>query len=180
MIAALPNFSSADYGSIDRAAMPRANTPSRALAFIVVTMLVVIATSTSRVVRSTATESLELIPGVYRSDDGEKPCIDQGTGFSNIAYAVQQVMGYAGAVFPAAGVLFSDRGQYSMYHAYRDPIQWGQRISAHYDSVLASVADNSYCDPSFHEFAKCTNNTCLLYTSPSPRDGLLSRMPSSA
>ena len=25
-----------------------------------------------------------------------------------------------------------------------------------------------------------TNNTCLLYTSPSPRDGLLSRMPSSA
>ena len=26
----------------------------------------------------------------------------------------------------------------------------------------------------------CTTNTCLLYTSPSPRDGLLSRMPSSA
>ena len=25
-----------------------------------------------------------------------------------------------------------------------------------------------------------TGNTCLLYTSPSPRDGLLSRMPSSA
>ena len=25
-----------------------------------------------------------------------------------------------------------------------------------------------------------TNNVCLLYTSPSPRDGLLSRMPSSA
>ena len=26
----------------------------------------------------------------------------------------------------------------------------------------------------------CTFNNCLLYTSPSPRDGLLSRMPSSA
>ena len=26
----------------------------------------------------------------------------------------------------------------------------------------------------------CRNNGCLLYTSPSPRDGLLSRMPSSA
>ena len=26
----------------------------------------------------------------------------------------------------------------------------------------------------------CPNATCLLYTSPSPRDGLLSRMPSSA
>ena len=28
--------------------------------------------------------------------------------------------------------------------------------------------------------ARGTTNTCLLYTSPSPRDGLLSRMPSSA
>ena len=26
----------------------------------------------------------------------------------------------------------------------------------------------------------CVDNNCLLYTSPSPRDGLLSRMPSSA
>ena len=30
------------------------------------------------------------------------------------------------------------------------------------------------------EEAKTLENTCLLYTSPSPRDGLLSRMPSSA
>ena len=29
-------------------------------------------------------------------------------------------------------------------------------------------------------FNSTTSNTCLLYTSPSPRDGLLSRMPSSA
>ena len=28
--------------------------------------------------------------------------------------------------------------------------------------------------------SSATGNTCLLYTSPSPRDGLLSRMPSSA
>ena len=28
--------------------------------------------------------------------------------------------------------------------------------------------------------AQCTDESCLLYTSPSPRDGLLSRMPSSA
>ena len=32
-----------------------------------------------------------------------------------------------------------------------------------------------------HNFvAKALENSCLLYTSPSPRDGLLSRMPSSA
>ena len=30
------------------------------------------------------------------------------------------------------------------------------------------------------DMAKITGSTCLLYTSPSPRDGLLSRMPSSA
>ena len=29
-------------------------------------------------------------------------------------------------------------------------------------------------------FLKCTDNCCLLYTSPSPRDATLSRMPSSA
>ena len=36
--------------------------------------------------------------------------------------------------------------------------------------------------PSALEFAPqgATNTICLLYTSPSPRDGLLSRMPSSA
>ena len=31
-----------------------------------------------------------------------------------------------------------------------------------------------------HKSDPNTPNTCLLYTSPSPRDGLLSRMPSSA
>ena len=30
------------------------------------------------------------------------------------------------------------------------------------------------------EYAKANGYSCLLYTSPSPRDGLLSRMPSSA
>ena len=32
----------------------------------------------------------------------------------------------------------------------------------------------------FRNKTTTTPNTCLLYTSPSPRDGLLSRMPSSA
>ena len=31
-----------------------------------------------------------------------------------------------------------------------------------------------------YECNKCKNNDCLLYTSPSPRDATLSRMPSSA
>ena len=32
----------------------------------------------------------------------------------------------------------------------------------------------------FSSLTRCMKHTCLLYTSPSPRDGLLSRMPSSA
>ena len=35
-------------------------------------------------------------------------------------------------------------------------------------------------DKSLQEIAAALYNFCLLYTSPSPRDGLLSRMPSSA
>ena len=39
---------------------------------------------------------------------------------------------------------------------------------------------NSICTPSRAAILTGTYNHCLLYTSPSPRDGLLSRMPSSA
>ena len=47
------------------------------------------------------------------------------------------------------------------------------------DVSFGLVADGNFDTPSF--FATPTpGSTCLLYTSPSPRDGLLSRMPSSA
>ena len=49
--------------------------------------------------------------------------------------------------------------------------------------VFAGVffTDPSTSKPTFKAFYPAsTNQTCLLYTSPSPRDGLLSRMPSSA
>ena len=41
------------------------------------------------------------------------------------------------------------------------------------------IASENYTSPRVME-AQGTVLTCLLYTSPSPRDGLLSRMPSSA
>ena len=40
--------------------------------------------------------------------------------------------------------------------------------------------DISYINSQELIYTKVLNNSCLLYTSPSPRDGLLSRMPSSA
>ena len=43
------------------------------------------------------------------------------------------------------------------------------------DAVNLMQTRNKYWDGHYFTF-----NPCLLYTSPSPRDGLLSRMPSSA
>ena len=45
-------------------------------------------------------------------------------------------------------------------------------------SWLKDVGDSIEMDEAVVEIA--TDKVCLLYTSPSPRDGLLSRMPSSA
>ena len=43
-----------------------------------------------------------------------------------------------------------------------------------------TTASRSYFPSVDDEEMKCSLIRCLLYTSPSPRDGLLSRMPSSA
>ena len=58
---------------------------------------------------------------------------------------------------------------------------WSKDQAKFFDSVYSSISN--------YKLAKLTNQQvciielsvcCLLYTSPSPRDGLLSRMPSSA
>ena len=46
-------------------------------------------------------------------------------------------------------------------------------------TVVQLTGDGFAADVS-NETLRCTTLGCLLYTSPSPRDGLLSRMPSSA
>ena len=55
-------------------------------------------------------------------------------------------------------------------------ITW--RVTDSFDS--ADFTNMSAETQSASEAGTCTTTTCLLYTSPSPRDGLLSRMPSSA
>ena len=44
----------------------------------------------------------------------------------------------------------------------------------------STYVQNDFADHLGYEYARGDNPTCLLYTSPSPRDATLSRMPSSA
>ena len=55
-------------------------------------------------------------------------------------------------------------------------IQTANHINSTYDSKAIFVKGNVISKIDIDN----TVNSCLLYTSPSPRDGLLSRMPSSA
>ena len=58
------------------------------------------------------------------------------------------------------GIQLKDNSVLSVYHHWDGYPEWlGRILTTHYNS---------------------REQVCLLYTSPSPRDGLLSRMPSSA
>ena len=49
------------------------------------------------------------------------------------------------------------------------------------ENSVKSILEQTYTNYEFLIMDDCsTDNTCLLYTSPSPRDATLSRMPSSA
>jgi hypothetical protein len=45
---------------------------------------------------------------------------------------------------------------------------------------FTAISNHYSSNSTIHDLAPHARSTCLLYTSPSPRDGLLSRMPSSA
>ena len=70
----------------------------------------------------------------------------------------------------------------SMYRVHQskyDPIHYGRSKSTrfdHPDGTAGTFGTLYVAEDEFGAFIE----TCLLYTSPSPRDGLLSRMPSSA
>ena len=57
-----------------------------------------------------------------------------------------------------------------------DQAEYGDERDAHLDAEISVFIK----EPDLHARFVERYNTCLLYTSPSPRDGLLSRMPSSA
>ena len=59
--------------------------------------------------------------------------------------------------------------------------RWGQRVIRFYDPDKHIIEVGETLGAVVHRFIESgLSPDCLLYTSPSPRDGLLSRMPSSA
>ena len=60
----------------------------------------------------------------------------------------------------------------------RPPVTTTDQAMPYRDRILDAVPPGLAFQPLMTLYL--TDNTCLLYTSPSPRDGLLSRMPSSA
>ena len=55
------------------------------------------------------------------------------------------------------------------------------QLALSYDMAFVAILLTALYDtPTAFSEGRCVPHPCLLYTSPSPRDGLLSRMPSSA
>ena len=73
----------------------------------------------------------------------------------------------------AAYTWWSNRGQ-----AYAKNVGWRLDYQIATKGIAATAKSASICKT--QRFSDHAPLTCLLYTSPSPRDGLLSRMPSSA
>ena len=69
------------------------------------------------------------------------------------------------------------------FDGWDDPLQIERAlrpVRAIRKAQLESRIDGDICIQPFSELESIQITDCLLYTSPSPRDGLLSRMPSSA
>ena len=75
-----------------------------------------------------------------------------------------------------------DSGWYEVDLSLGEDYFWGKNEGCDiFDNTCSHTTVSEFCPVKNHR--GCSDNhmyTCLLYTSPSPRDGLLSRMPSSA
>ena len=98
------------------------------------------------------------------------------TTSSSVSSAVSECYSVSASVCPASAALMT---HLNAAHAAGDvrnirtaPVDKGVRRQTMAADQACAVSE---CQPSLALF-----DTCLLYTSPSPRDGLLSRMPSSA
>ena len=91
----------------------------------------------------------------------------------NIFYLIFNLLDYAlGVAYTAAAD--------DAYSVYKDDLC--TQILTNVDTTILNEPEglDLYIDVAVDGSTPTTSTICLLYTSPSPRDGLLSRMPSSA
>ena len=100
---------------------------------------------------------------------GSEMCIRDSHYMGNVGFIGVGYMGYG----IAKNILEKDNNLFVIANKNRKPIE---KIVSKGAVEVKSFED--FRDKQLNVLVKCV--TCLLYTSPSPRDGLLSRMPSSA
>ena len=94
-----------------------------------------------------------------------------GIAKGQIVREIDALGGYSGIVSDKSAI------QFKMLNKSKGPAMWSPRVQS--DRVMFSNCWRNILEglPNLSLFQDIV---CLLYTSPSPRDGLLSRMPSSA
>ena len=84
-----------------------------------------------------------------------------------------------GIVGDQLGCLGGDRIDFGKFTGWENSIFF-QQCEIDFVELGAVIRRKIFIDGTIFAKAKPVGSSCLLYTSPSPRDGLLSRMPSSA
>ena len=99
-----------------------------------------------------------------------------GTGTLNLAGASQDFIGFV------AGIGTGNQTYYCIQNTGQDEFEVGigTVTDASPDTLSRQTVISSTNSNNLVNFSAGAKDVCLLYTSPSPRDGLLSRMPSSA
>ena len=149
-------------------------------------------TESSRVVVKEASESVKIIPAKYETTEQRVLVSEAGSelrvipatfGTASETYQVSPassrwVMGSVGSSIGADSALVS---MARASGAAVDSARAGQCFAEHFEAPTYKTVTERMLISEASETIKLTPaKYCLLYTSPSPRDGLLSRMPSSA
>ena len=108
--------------------------------------------------------------GLLGSDDEDKTI--KSMGEYNQPQAQPQAQSQGGGVFGGIGNMVSGISNQLFDGMSQEQVA---RLGMGFNSMSLNPSDNLAAS-----FQTTINDSCLLYTSPSPRDGLLSRMPSSA
>ena len=109
------------------------------------------------------------VAGPFRYKEMEKVCSSEGIDISQTSYTVPDTVPKLASYYNCQFIVYSDRVDGNITFQTHNPIRDSLPIVLLYQQSDSHTAEYD-----------SDGNTCLLYTSPSPRDKRQSRMPSSA